>query len=87
MKEHEAVDIFKEQMSYDALTGEWIGPSPHGLVVALSRLGIIKLDQPKTATDRALASINAFVGISNGFKNGAELISCLDRAGVRIVEK
>lgn len=93
MTKQEAVEIFKNDgnLHYDTETGEWHGLSPNSMVDCLVELGLLKLEEPMTATERALTAINEYArrdGIySDIFRNGTELIELLNVAGVRIVDK
>ncbi len=61
----------------------------HDIVTVLERLGLLKLDQPKTATDKALDAINRHIMSSGGktFRDGAELFAAMNAVGVRIVDQ
>lgn len=94
MTRQEAIDIFKARMFYNKENGVWEIAGPADLVEALEMLGVIKLEIPKTPTERALEAINKYISmhhrkspLGEPIPTGECLINILNGAGVRIVEK
>jgi hypothetical protein len=58
------------------------------LLDSLIAIGVLKFDQPKTATDRALAALNRQnVAGGGGVLSSKTLCEIMDSAGCRIVDK
>lgn len=91
MTRDQAIDIVKVNMEF--VEGEWIGLSPRRIVDILSDLGLLKVETPKTPTERALKALNAWIKTylslhrNDPIPTGEVLIGILQNAGVRIVEK
>lgn len=81
MTKDEAIDIYlkRQPSSSRAHVGN--------LIDTLVDLGILKLDKPKTATEKAVAAINVHINLFGAIKDGHTLINILSGVDVRIVEK
>ena len=64
-----------------------IQEDPDGFIDSLVVLGILKLEQPKTATDRALDILNRHLTTSGRTLTSHTLCDLMNLANVRIVDK
>ena len=84
MTRAEAIEIAQGQHTLDYATN---------LVDTLKGLGLLKLEEPKTATDKATEVINMMIRAYGGTSGYPILVSSkticahMDTAGIRIVDK
>lgn len=63
-------------------------PVAHDVVIILERLGLLKLEEPKTATAKAADAINRHIMSSGGKTiDSASLCLVLNASGVRVIDK
>ena len=86
MTREDAVAIARKHAAQNAKDGFFL--SAGGLIHALEELGVLKFEQPKTATDRALAALNRQnVAGGGGVLSSKTLCEIMDSADCRIVDK
>lgn len=77
MTKDEAIEIYKKY---------YTGSDASKPIDCLIELGLLKVDPPKTATERALNAINDYLP-STGIPHTQALINLMDGAKVRIIDK
>lgn len=81
MTRDEAIDIYRKRQP--ASNRELVS----NLIDTLVDLGILKLDKPKTVTEKSFFAINRHVNIFGNITDCETLINVLSGVNARIVEK